>query len=106
MGANWFETIAYGKTARDAFTKAINEAQYMHGHAGYTGTIAEKDTFVPIKLPKYHTPESYARELERNDDSRIADKWGPCGCIEYPEDLKKRNKNKEKAYLFFGWASC
>jgi hypothetical protein len=105
MGGEWFETIAYGKTAKDAFRKAVSEAEYMYGHAGYTGTIAEKGSFTMITLPKHYTPEVYARKLDEKCDPRIDDKWGPAGCIKYPEDIKKPTKDGEKAYLFFGWAS-
>ena len=46
MGAEAFSTISYGKSADDAFRTAKIDAEYEHGHAGYTGTIAEKDSFV------------------------------------------------------------
>ncbi len=39
--------------------------------------------------------QKYAEFLINEDDSRIADKWGPAGCISL-------DKNE---YLFFGWAS-
>lgn len=45
MGACDFETRSWGKTAQEAFRKAVGDAQYEHGHGGYTGTIAEKDDF-------------------------------------------------------------
>ena len=40
MGANEFTTKANGKTAKDAFRIAVEDAKYNYGHAGYTGTIA------------------------------------------------------------------
>lgn len=46
MGATTFETIAFGRTAGEAFDAAVKDALYWHGHGGYTGTIAEKDGFV------------------------------------------------------------
>ena len=48
MGAEVFESYAQGATAAEAFHNAVNEAQYLHGHGGYTGTIAEKSSFVLI----------------------------------------------------------
>ena len=95
MGASEFTHIAKGKTAREAFTSARESAQYNCGHSGYTGTIAEKDTFVKIEVPEGQNAREYAKQLLEKDDERISDKWGPAGCI----------KVKEGEYLFFGWAS-
>lgn len=46
MGGWTFEHQATGATARAAFDQAVSDARYDHGHAGYTGTIAEKPGFV------------------------------------------------------------
>jgi hypothetical protein len=88
---------ASGKTAREAFNSAINEAQCERGHGGYTGTIAEKTSYVMIKLPAEYEkrPREYASKLFDNADSRIDNKWGPAGCF----DLGNGD------YMFFGWAS-
>jgi len=95
MGANTFTQIGKGASAREAFADARDTAQYEHGHAGYTGTIAEKQSYVMIPLPEGRDPSDYVEELLDDDDSRICDKWGPAGCI----------KIKNGEYLFFGWAS-
>lgn len=50
MGANTFWMISEGKTASEAFAAAVREARHMHGHGGYTGTIAEKNDFVVIDI--------------------------------------------------------
>ena len=114
MGGDSFTTASWGKTAEEAFQSAVKQAEYDHGHAGYTGTIAEKDEFVMIQLPEHKDPIDLADELIR-DDERVGDKWGPCGCIEIPKDLYDRvtkecymeNKAKadDKLFLFFGNAS-
>jgi hypothetical protein len=52
MGATNFSTVAFGKTAADAFRNAVNEARHWAGNEGYTGTIAEKDDFIFIGTPK------------------------------------------------------
>ena len=49
MGGEQFSVWETGKTAKEAFAGAVSEAQYDHGHAGYTGTIAEKSEFVMIE---------------------------------------------------------
>jgi len=95
MGATTFITPGKGKTAKEAFQLAVEEACYLHGMGGYTGTIAEKLSFIEIQCPEGKSPIEFARELLEKEDSRIDDKWGPAGCI----------KVKDGEYLFFGLAS-
>ena len=95
MGATTFYQSAHGKTPEEAFKEAVEEAQYDYGHAGYTGTIAEKNSFCMIDLPEGKTAWQYAEELLDMNDDRITDKWGDAGCIEV----------EQGEYLFFGWAS-
>jgi hypothetical protein len=95
MGATAFETIAKGRTAAEAFKAAVKDAKYEYGHGGYSGTIAEKNTFVEIPLPPGVTARHHAWKLIENDDPRIHDKWGPAGCIQLGKG----------EFLFFGWAS-
>jgi len=96
MGACDFASIGYGCNAKEAFRTCREEALHYYGHRGYTGSIAEKDSFVMInnfdKLPA----EEYAMQLIDEGDRRISNKWGPAGCI-------RKSANK---YLFFGIASC
>lgn len=95
MGAQTFFTRVKGKDAKTAFAKAVDEACYEYGHRGYTGTIAEKNSFVMITVPAGADPVEYSRKLINEEDSRVDDKWGPAGCIDAG--------NGE--FLFFGWAS-
>jgi len=95
MGANSFTARSKGKTAKAAFDAAVEQALYDYGHAGYTGSIAEKESFVMIELPEGTKSEEFVEKLIHDGDKRINDKWGPAGCI-------KLSKNE---FLFFGWAS-
>lgn len=95
MGAETFMVEAEGKTAREAFQKAVEDAQYENGHGGYTNTITEKNEFMRIAYPPNMEPKKYAQFMIDSGDARVDDKWGPAGCI-------KTGTNK---YLFFGWAS-
>lgn len=103
MGAETFFQLSKGKTAAAAFKAAVEQAQYDYGHSGYTGTVAEKDSFVKIPFAVDHSntaepwrqAEAFADRLISDRDSRIDDKWGPAGCIEYTPG----------EFLFFGWAS-
>ena len=98
MGADSFEHQASGKDAKEAFANAVEDALYLYGHAGYTGTIAEKGSFVEVGNAD-NLPAAFdlARILMDNFDSRIDDKWGPAGCIKVTDPAN--------TYLFFGWAS-
>lgn len=94
MGASEFLISVKAKTAEEAFSIATKDARYEYGHGGYTGSIAEKNSFVMISVPEGKDPRNFAEELMDNDDSRIG-KHGPAGCI----------KLKEDKWYFFGFAS-
>jgi hypothetical protein len=121
MGGEDFYAQGDGETAREAFDNTVQQAQYDHGHAGYTGTIAEKGEFVVFEVPKTadaatimnavgvasslnvgveSVEQEAARELYAAFPlDRIAavfdDKWGPAGAIQLPSGR----------WYFFGSAS-
>jgi hypothetical protein len=93
MGAQMFEDDSMGATAGIAFDHAVEEARYMNGHGGYSGTLAEKHDFKVVLPEGDETPEACVdRHIELDT---FGDKWGPAGCV-YLGDNK---------YRFFGWAS-
>tara|TARA_R110002020_G_scaffold38397_2_gene115470 strand:+ start:406 stop:687 length:282 start_codon:yes stop_codon:yes gene_type:complete len=93
MGAVDFTHVAKGNTASEAFDSAVQEASYNYGHAGYTGTIAEKSGFEMKTVPEGETIEDFInRTLEDND------KWGNAFCI--------KSQKSENKYIFYGFASC
>lgn len=79
MGATTFMIASKGKTAAAAFDAAVERAKWEHGHGGYTGTIAEKHSFVAIKdtldqvLAKMRaaTPEPYYGETPEQARKRL-----------------------------------
>ena len=97
MGANTFYVISTGSSAQEAFYTAVERerSNFDDDYQGYSGTIAEKNSFVRIPLPENISPIEYSNKLIDTRDSRINDKWGPAGCF----DLGN------KTYVFFGWAS-
>lgn len=104
MGATTFTTSGKGKSADEVFAALRAKLQYERGHEGYTGTIAEKRSFVPIaKVKTWGEARSMADNLIEARDARIDDKWGPAGCIEVEE--KPNGTVGERSFLFFGWAS-
>ena len=99
MGATEFSIEVCADRPAEAFRTAQIIARYEHGHAGYTGTIAEKDKFRMINLPLSFTemcPYSFADECMLDDSHFCQDKWGPAACIQ-------TNANPN-VYLFFGFA--
>ena len=110
MGADNFMVVELGRDAEDAFNRAAESAAYDFGHAGYTGTIAEKPGLVycgEISSAHYDKIEDYMWRYETwlNDERKnrpakpkgvpptlIAqlgeaypvydDKWGPAVCFQ------------------------
>lgn len=101
MGAQSFIVTGYGTTPREAFDELVEQALYDYGHAGYTGTIAEKSSFVMIPKDD-RDPYAKAQDLLDADDARVSDKWGPAGCIRVGPAERWPGKYE---YVFFGWAS-
>jgi hypothetical protein len=95
MGADSFTVVSIGKTAKAAFSAAVEQARYENGNDGYSGTIAEKSSFVMITVPENVAPHDYVDQLFDADDDRISDKRGPAGCINLGNDK----------WGFFGYAS-
>jgi len=95
MGAEWFMCRVNGDDPDEAFVTAVERAAYMNGHGGYTGTIAEKRSYVEIECPDGKKAEEYIEEMCEEDDERVSDKWGPAGCMQVGDG----------EYCFFGWAS-
>jgi hypothetical protein len=56
MGATNFSDVGTGSNVQDAFYALVREAQWEHGHGGYTGTIAEKHDYVLFAVPEGLTP--------------------------------------------------
>jgi hypothetical protein len=108
MGGEIFNTTESGDTATEAFTKARDQARYDYGHAGYTGTIAEKEEFVVCECPKGMSVGIFVRLLEAgggttamdmlsDDQAEVVraamkvfdDKWGPAVCVPHPDEPDK-----------------
>ena len=116
MGAETFETIQEGRTVGEAFNAAVADALWWHGHAGYTGTIGEKDDYRFFDLPTGvrvdDVVEELAMSLDRKPTDRLVelvgeslaeslfdtydDKWGPALAL----------KVDEGKWIFCGWASA
>ncbi len=71
MGASAFYTIAKADTAEAAFHIAKQEAYWDFGHAGYTGTIAEKPGFIVAWDYKHEQPHALASFVGDDGDAMI-----------------------------------
>lgn len=105
MGGMSFDCYGEGATVKAAYNNAVNNAYYDYGHAGYTGTIAEKDGFVLFELPSPGVSADAVADAAMeaySDVSRLThlgydettatkirdvygDKWGPAVALPYGE---------------------
>lgn len=106
MGTTKFTTSSVGQTAEDAFFNAIKQAKHYYGHSGYTGSIAEKHSFIMMSEETLSADKAieFAQEAFENGNSKIHNKWGPAGCVKYK--ITGDDGTETIRYLFFGWASC
>lgn len=126
MGATTFRTVGIGPDVGDVFRELVRRAQYEHGHAGYTGTIAEKSGYRQYAVPPTMTAQAFITEIEsydpRPDHPHAAliqrahedydDKWGPAVGVEVPPAEHAAFLLQgttvapgKKVFVFFGWAS-
>ena len=102
MGANGFQNSCSATTADEAFRVLVDRARYDHGHAGYTGTIAEKQDFQMERPRQGETPRECVARSMNDDNHWSCDKWGPAACIDGGPDPKNPGF---RIFYFFGWAS-
>ena len=103
MGARPFVVEADATDVQEAFQDAVAKAQWLYGHAGYTGTIAEKYTVRVVTPPRSMTDEEKQAWVERLlqheiDDPRLGwidDKWAPAAAV----------RLSAGGWIFFGWAA-
>ena len=122
MGGSEYRNFGKGKTAKAAFDKLVEKAQWENGHGGYSGTIAEKRSMVEFQRPKGMRAKTVVQAINDlgrimyDDDGNLItapvqakypklpiakmlevyeDKWGPSLAIELAKG----------EYLFAGFAS-
>jgi hypothetical protein len=111
MGAESFEVYSGEQDSGAAFAVLREQALYDFGHAGYTGTIAEKTGFVIYNPPTHVSSreavaalvDSYSTRPEWADAqfdhiaSIYNDKWADAVAIGDDEGF---------GWYFIGWASA
>ena len=101
MGAAEFCTESTGTDMRQAFAAAVDAAAWLHGHGGYTGSIAEKGDFVDAGMIENGQVAEVYRALLEGDVKAVMkvlrfsepaaeqviavfdDKWGPAVGFEH-----------------------
>lgn len=69
----------------DTFLELVRQCQYDYGHAGYSGTFAEKQggvKIIPVPAGQEFWTEDGA-EMHCNEEN---DKWGPAFAYEIAPD--------------------
>jgi len=101
-GSSSFTDLGYGSDARSVFRELVRDAQDEYGRRGYTGTIAEKDSYKIVAEPMTQD-QAYKYAAEHINEY---DKYGPAGCIPIVEskvvaekefEVKIKAKTKEEA---------
>lgn len=100
MGGETFEVYMAGSDMEGLFREAREQAAWEHGHGGYTGTIAEKDSVERIdrRVRPREEAAALAWKLICDDDPRT-EKWGPAAALAVGEE------GELEGWLFFGVAS-
>ncbi len=95
MGASWFRTTYEGKSLRDAYNNAVEEAENYHGHQeGYNGTISTTHTLDDLTA-KYKASKKKLEEFINDQVERMNKRECAAICLQEPVE----NKNKTKSQV-------
>jgi len=100
MGAEDFEHyVETEQSLEDTFNDLVEQALYDHGHAGYSGTIAEKPA---VRLyPTTMTLDQAAQFIAGGSWWDNHDKWGEAEAIAVTEG----SGGPRVGWYIFGYAS-
>jgi hypothetical protein len=98
MGAEDFMFAVSGTDLKKLHAEAVEQALYDYGHAGYTGSIAEKPQ-VELRADGKVFPTVGEAEAFAHADQDENDKWGPAFAVAYGAN------GKVEGYVLYGWAS-
>ena len=93
MGANWFTTQSRGKDVRNAYNRAVDYANDVHGHQeGYSGEINSSAGYRDV-TKEYKASGKSMREFINEQMNKLTKHQGAQAiCIQEP----KGNTNKTK----------
>lgn len=114
MGACNFETEAYGTTAAQAYSRAVEDALHYSGHDPYNGTISTTSGVREVRLPAGLTIDQFITMVWACDDAWDWDKgqptepefvWGkapkapPAGAMEWEVRRYEQAKARRRGEL-------
>lgn len=108
MGAQTFGDFVNNTDVKAAFNEAHEQAQWEHGHGGYTGTIAEKSGYKIVQATPVTWAEARALEKKLINESQQVydDKWGPACAIRVKDDNAKMGWGASEGKPVDGWYFC
>ena len=96
MGANWFRTQSTGKDVRDAYNRAVQNAEDEYGHQeGYSGQINSSSGFRDVTKEFKASKKSINDFIDMQADRLTKHQGAQAICIEEP----KGNENKVKSQV-------
>lgn len=96
MGANWFRTYSKGKDVRDAYSRAVQNAEDEYGHQeGYSGQINSSSGFRDVTKEFKASKKSINEYIDMQADRLTKHQGAQAICIEEP----KGNENKVKSQV-------
>jgi hypothetical protein len=96
MGANWFTIYSRGKSVKEAYQNAVDEANYEYGHQqGYSGAINSTSGFRDVTKDFKASRKSMNEFINDSIDELTKHQGAQAICIEEP----KGNENKIKTQV-------
>jgi hypothetical protein len=96
MGANWFQTQSTGKNVQDAYNKAVEHANDVHGHQeGYSGEINSSAGYRDVTKEWKNSKKSIAQYMDEAMDRLTKPQGAQAICLQEPVE----NKNKTKSQV-------
>jgi len=95
-GGSDFYVFIKGTDAKKAFRDAVDNASHNSGHGGYSGTIAEKNSFEIVSGPltKKQAQNFASDKMDEND------KWGPAFAIPVVGDAGQKTVDVKPIKVF------
>jgi len=96
MGSQSFTVTSKGKSAKEAYQRAVEEADYEYGHQqGYSGAINATGGFTDVTNKFKASSQSLREYIDNRLDSLTKHQGAECICVHPP----KLNTNKIKTQV-------
>ena len=96
MGANFFKTYGTGKSVKDAYSAAVEDADERYGHQeGYSGEINSSSGFRDVTKEFKASGKSMSQFIEEQSDKLTKHQGAQAICIQEPRE----NTNKIKTQV-------